>query len=79
MSPHGQATMTPQQLQEQPQLESRVTALEIELAQWREVMANFLPSEPVSAWWLQVAGSCEDDPDFDEAILLGEEWRNSAK
>ena len=71
--------MTPQQLQEQPQLENRVATLETELAQMKKLLANFLQPEPPSPWWLQVAGSFEHDPDFDEAVRLGQEWRKTAE
>ena len=30
-------------------------------------------------WWLKVAGSFENDPTFDEANRLGQEWRKSAE
>ena len=71
--------MTPQQLQEQPQLENRVATLETELAQMKKLLANFLQPEPPSPWWLQVAGSFEHDLDFDEAVRLGQEWRKTAE
>jgi hypothetical protein len=71
--------MTPQQLQEQPQLENRVATLETELAQMKKLLGNLLPPEPPSPWWLQVAGSLEHDPDFDEAVRLGQEWRKTAE
>ncbi|XWK90126.1 MAG: hypothetical protein U7127_08775 [Phormidium sp.] len=28
-------------------------------------------------WWLKVAGSFENDPTFDEAVRLGQEWFES--
>jgi hypothetical protein len=71
--------MTPQQLQEQPQLEVRVTNLEAELAQMKQLMSSFRQPETSSPWWLQVTGSFENDPDFDEAVRLGQEWRKSAE
>ena len=71
--------MTPPQLQEQPQLENRVATLETDLAQMKKLLANFLQPEPPSFWWLQVAGSFEHDPDFDEAVRLGQEWRKTAE
>jgi len=30
-------------------------------------------------WWLKVAGSFENDPSFDQAVRLGQEWRKSAE
>jgi hypothetical protein len=32
-----------------------------------------------SPWWLKVAGSFENDPTFDEAVRLGQEWRKAAE
>jgi hypothetical protein len=71
--------MTPQQLQEQPQLENRVANLEAELAQMKQLLSSFQKIETASPWWMQVAGSFEHDPDFDEAVRLGQEWRRSAE
>jgi hypothetical protein len=71
--------MTPQQLQEQPQLEVRVANLEAELAQMKQLMSSFHQPETESHWWLKVAGSFENDPDFDEAVRLGQEWRKAAE
>jgi hypothetical protein len=70
--------MTPQQLEQQSQpLEARVTTLEIELAQMKETLAESLQKK--EPWWVKVAGSFENDPTFDEAVRLGQEWRKSAE
>jgi hypothetical protein len=70
--------MTTQQLEERSQrLEARVTNLEGELAQMKQILSGFLQKE--SPWWLKVAGSFENDPTFDEAVRLGQEWRRSAE
>jgi hypothetical protein len=70
--------MTTQQLEERSQrLEARVTTLEGELAQMKQILSGFLQKE--SPWWLKVAGSFENDPTFDEAVRLGQEWRRSAE
>jgi hypothetical protein len=70
--------MTTQQLEERSQpLESRVTILEGELVQLKQMLSDFLQKE--SPWWFKVAGSFEDDPTFDEAVRLGQEWRKSAE
>jgi hypothetical protein len=71
--------MTPQQLQEQSQLEVRVANLEAELAHMKQLMLSFQHPEKSSPWWMQVAGSFEHDPTFDEAVRFGEEWRKSAE
>jgi hypothetical protein len=71
--------MTPQQLQEQPQLEARVANLEAELAQMKQLILSFHQPENGSPWWLRVVGSFENDPDFDEAVRLGQEWRKASE
>ena len=70
--------MTSQQIEERSkQLEARVTTLETELAQMKQMLSESLQKK--APWWLKVAGSFEDDPTFDEAIRLGREWRKSAE
>lgn len=67
-----------QQVEDQfPHLESRVATLEIELAQMKQMLFVFV--EKKEPWWLKVAGSFENDPTFDEAVRLGQEWRKSAQ
>jgi hypothetical protein len=72
-----QAIMTNQQLEEHSQqLEIRVATLEKELVRVKQSLAeSLMKKEP---WWLKVAGSFEDDPTFDEAVRLGQEWRKSS-
>ena len=67
-----------QQLEQEPEsLELRVQALETELAQMKQIMAQLLkPDHPV---WLTVVGSAENDPTFDEATRWGQEWRQIAE
>lgn len=70
--------MTSQQLEERSQqLETRVATLELELAQIKKMLAE--SSQRKNPWWLEIAGSCENDPTFDEAVQLGQEWRKSAE
>lgn len=72
------SAMTSQQLEERShQLEVRVETLETELAQMKQMLAQTLP--PPTPWWVQIAGSFEHDPTFDEAVRLGQEWRKSAE
>lgn len=69
--------MTSQQLEERSQnLEERVATLEAEQAQMKQMLSGFLQKE--SPWWSKVAGSFENDPMFDEAVRLGQEWRKSS-
>ncbi|MEG3974743.1 hypothetical protein QT970_08985 [Microcoleus sp. herbarium8] len=70
--------MISQQIEDQSRhLEARVATLETELAQMKQMLSVFVNKK--SPWWLKVAGSFENDPTFDEAVRLGEEWRNSAE
>ena len=70
--------MTSQKLEERSQrLEARVATLEAELVQMKQVLSGFLQKE--SPWWLKVAGSFENDPNFDEAVRFGQEWRKSTE
>lgn len=70
--------MTSQQLEERSQqLEARVAVLETELAQMKQMLSGFVQKQ--TPWWLKVAGSFENDPNFDEAVRLGQEWRKSAE
>jgi len=70
--------MTSQQLEERSQqLEARVAALEAELAQLKQLLSGLLPDK--NPWWMQVAGSFQDDPTFDEAVRFGQEWRRAAE
>ncbi len=70
--------MISQQIEDQSRhLESRVATLETELAQMKQILSVFVQKK--APWWLKVAGSFENDPTFDEAVRLGQEWRKSAE
>jgi hypothetical protein len=72
--------LTPQQLQERTQqLEDRIASLEAELSQIKQILGQQLPSQKTEPWWVKIAGSFENDPTFDEAVRLGQEWRRSAE
>ncbi|MEB3311388.1 MAG: DUF5320 domain-containing protein [Snowella sp.] len=69
--------MTSQQLKPNTQdLEQRVKILENELEQIKKQLSQ--STTTASTWWLNIAGSFEQDPTFDEVVLLGEEWRKTA-
>lgn len=59
------------------QLEARVAALETELAQIKQLLRS--GTQKKASWWEQIAGSLENDPNFDEAVRFGREWRGSAE
>ncbi len=63
----------PQTVENTSSLEQRVVILENELAKIQDQLAK----QPLSHWWLKVAGSMEADPTFEEAMKLGQEWRKS--
>ncbi len=70
--------MISQKLEESSQrLEVRVETLEAELTQMKQVLLGLHQKQ--SPWWLKVVGSFENDPTFDEAVRLGQEWRKSAE
>jgi hypothetical protein len=70
--------MASQQIEERSdRLEARVATLETELAQMKQMLSVSQPER--APWWLKVAGSFEDDPTFDEAVRLGQEWRKTSE
>jgi hypothetical protein len=74
----SQVSMASHQIEERSeQLEARVATLETELAQMKQMLLGSHPKKV--PWWLNVAGSFEDDPTFDEAVRLGQEWRETAE
>jgi len=59
------------------QLEARIATLEIELAQMKHILA--ISPQKQEPWWLKVSGSFENNPTFEEALRLGQEWRKLAE
>jgi hypothetical protein len=59
-------------------LEDRVAIVEQELAQLKQQLQAGKPkdSEP---GWKQIIGVFKDCPEFDEAVRLGREWRESQR
>jgi hypothetical protein len=63
-------------------IELRISTLEQELERLKQGIVNpstdaLSSSEP--PWWVKIAGSCADNPLFDEAVRHGQEWRNSVE
>ena len=58
-----------------PPVEERLARLEEEVARLKAARstdeANALP------WWKETRGTFKHDPDYDEAMRLGREWRDS--
>jgi hypothetical protein len=70
--------MASQQIEERSErLEARVSTLETELERMKQMLSD--SHQKKEPWWLKVAGSFEDDPTFDEAVRLGQEWRRAAQ
>ncbi len=59
------------------ELELRVSALEKELAKLKEKLAK--DDKPEIPWWQQISGVFANDPDFEEAMRIGREYRKNLK
>ena len=59
-------------------VEERLTALEKELAQVKQLLAKDTTSTPVYPWD-KVFGSFADSEGFEEAVQLGREYRESLR
>jgi hypothetical protein len=58
-------------------LEERVAALEAEVEQLKqERTPSSAPAEP---WWKKIVGVFQNDPEFEEAMRLGREYRESMR
>jgi hypothetical protein len=61
-------------------IELRISALEQELQQLKTGMVGSPPSSlDEKPWWVKIAGSCADNPLFEDAVRYGQEWRNSVE
>ena len=60
-----------------PEIETRVTALETELARLKERVEKAVPSQ--GDWLDDIYGAFANDPDFEEAMRLGREYRESLR
>jgi hypothetical protein len=61
------------------QIELRISALEQELKHLKAGTVKPTGSLNEQPWWVKIAGSCADNPLFEDAIRYGQEWRNSGE
>jgi len=57
-------------------LEQRVAALEAAVAKLENTLEEREPSKP---WWEQIAGTFENDPIYEHAMRLGQQYRQSLR
>ena len=55
-------------------LEERVSVLEKQIAKLESCSSAQTPQVP---WWEKIRGTFKEDPIYDEAMKLGQEWRSS--
>lgn len=58
------------------QLEKRVAVLESELAKLKSKVERADASKP---WWERIAGTFENDPIYEKAMKLGQQYRRSQR
>jgi hypothetical protein len=61
-----------------PSLEERLSAVEAELDRLKRMLHEDA-GPPAEAWWKKLVGVFKDDPEFDEAMRLGREYRESQR
>jgi hypothetical protein len=57
-------------------LEQRVAALEMEVAKLKSKLEE---RETRLPWWEQIAGTFQNDPIYDHAMRLGQQYRQSLR
>ena len=58
-------------------LESRVAVLEAQVKRLRHDLEAVIPD--TRPWWEHIVGAFADDPDFEKAMSLGREYRESLR
>ena len=58
-------------------LEERVAALEAEVARLKQERLS--AAEAKKPWWAEIWGTFKDDPEYEEAMRLGREYRESLR
>lgn len=57
-------------------IEERLAAVEAELAELKTQVAANKATTPIP-WWEQIFGSFADSTEYEEAMRLGRQWRES--
>lgn len=60
-------------------IDLRISTLEQELTHLKDSVARSSVSSYEQPWWITIAGSCADNPLFEDAVRYGQEWRNSVE
>ncbi len=59
------------------EVEERLARLEAEVEALKRERADITPVQ--QPWWEQISGVFKDSPEFEEAVRLGREWRESQR
>jgi hypothetical protein len=59
-------------------VEQRLSSIEKELAEIKEALGK-TPSDSAIPWWDHIYGSFADNKEYDEAMRLGREYRDSLR
>lgn len=59
------------------EIETRLAHLETEVAHLKAQLQSAPAKTQEKPWWQEILGSFANDPDYDEAMRLGREYRES--
>ncbi|MBE9033003.1 hypothetical protein IQ266_25025 [filamentous cyanobacterium LEGE 11480] len=59
------------------EIEARLAHLENEVAQLKQQKSS--SNSPQTPWWESILGTFADDPAYDEAMRLGQQYRQSLR
>jgi hypothetical protein len=61
------------------EIETRLAYLETEVAHLKAQLKSSPEQVQEKPWWQEILGSFANDPDYDEAMRLGREYRESLR